>query len=120
MHGMVAAVALIDSNDCSFDGRECGVVWETSTHTHTHTPPSLNIRERSIESAMRRSFIHSLQLRESLLLFLCCYDMQNLELVNAVKAMAERKGCTASQLALAWVHAQGADVFTIPGTKRVK
>lgn len=46
--------------------------------------------------------------------------VQNLELVNAVKAMADRKGCTASQLALAWVHAQGEDVFTIPGTKRVK
>ncbi|KAF6264199.1 oxidoreductase B [Scenedesmus sp. NREL 46B-D3] len=29
-------------------------------------------------------------------------------------------GCSAGQLALAWVHAQGSDVFTIPGTKRVK
>ncbi|KAF8068168.1 aldo-keto reductase 2 [Scenedesmus sp. PABB004] len=45
---------------------------------------------------------------------------KNLELVNAVKAMAARKGCTAGQLALAWVAAQGDDVFTIPGTKRVK
>ena len=32
--------------------------------------------------------------------------------------MAEEKGVTAGQLALAWVHAQGADVFPIPGTKR--
>lgn len=45
---------------------------------------------------------------------------QNLELVNAVKEMAAGKGCSAGQLALAWVHAQGNDVFTIPGTKRVK
>jgi aryl-alcohol dehydrogenase-like predicted oxidoreductase len=31
--------------------------------------------------------------------------------------MAKRKGCTPAQLALAWVHAQGDDVFPIPGTK---
>lgn len=45
---------------------------------------------------------------------------QNLELVEAVKALAAKKGCTAGQLALAWVHAQGEDVFPIPGTKRIK
>jgi aryl-alcohol dehydrogenase-like predicted oxidoreductase len=45
---------------------------------------------------------------------------RNLELVEQVKAMAEDKGVTAGQLALAWVHAQGEDVFPIPGTKRVK
>jgi aryl-alcohol dehydrogenase-like predicted oxidoreductase len=45
---------------------------------------------------------------------------KNLELVEAVKSLASSKGCTAGQLALAWVHAQGDDVFTIPGTKRVK
>jgi aryl-alcohol dehydrogenase-like predicted oxidoreductase len=49
-----------------------------------------------------------------------CLCHQNLELVNAVKEMAAGKGCSAGQLALAWVHAQGNDVFTIPGTKRVK
>jgi len=31
----------------------------------------------------------------------------------------ESRGCTAAQLALAWVHAQGNDVFPIPGTKSV-
>ena len=31
--------------------------------------------------------------------------------------LAAAKGCTPSQLALAWVHAQGEDVFPIPGTK---
>jgi aryl-alcohol dehydrogenase-like predicted oxidoreductase len=40
---------------------------------------------------------------------------QNLELVERMRGMAERKGCTASQLALAWVLAQGPDVVPIPG-----
>jgi aryl-alcohol dehydrogenase-like predicted oxidoreductase len=43
---------------------------------------------------------------------------KNLELVDAVGALAEEKSITAGQLALAWVHAQGDDVFPIPGTKR--
>jgi aryl-alcohol dehydrogenase-like predicted oxidoreductase len=42
----------------------------------------------------------------------------NLRLVEAVRALAAEKGVTASQLALAWVLAQGADVVPIPGTKR--
>ena len=42
----------------------------------------------------------------------------NLQLVEAVRAMAEEKGVTAGQLALAWVLAQGPDVVPIPGTKR--
>ncbi|MGH7249077.1 MAG: aldo/keto reductase, partial [Pseudomonadota bacterium] len=37
-----------------------------------------------------------------------------------VEAIAKEKGCSASQLALAWVMAQGADVVPIPGTKRRK
>ncbi len=43
----------------------------------------------------------------------------NLTLVAAVRELAERKGVTAGQLALAWVLAQGDDVVPIPGTKRV-
>jgi aryl-alcohol dehydrogenase-like predicted oxidoreductase len=42
----------------------------------------------------------------------------NLRLVDAVRAMAQEKGVTAGQLALAWVLAQGEDVVPIPGTKR--
>jgi len=42
----------------------------------------------------------------------------NLELVRRVQAMAKKKGCTASQLALAWVLARGEHVIPIPGTKR--
>lgn len=45
---------------------------------------------------------------------------KNLELVEKVKELAEKKDCTPSQLAIAWVLAQGEDVITIPGTKRVK
>ena len=43
----------------------------------------------------------------------------NLELVEVVKEVAREKGCTPGQVALAWVHAQGEDVFPIPGTKKV-
>ncbi|MCO7221411.1 aldo/keto reductase [Klenkia sp. PcliD-1-E] len=43
----------------------------------------------------------------------------NLRLVDAVRGMAQEKGVTAGQLALAWVMAQGEDVVPIPGTKRV-
>jgi aryl-alcohol dehydrogenase-like predicted oxidoreductase len=45
---------------------------------------------------------------------------QNQRLVDHVKTLAARKGCTPAQLALAWVLAQGDDVVPIPGTKRVK
>jgi aryl-alcohol dehydrogenase-like predicted oxidoreductase len=45
---------------------------------------------------------------------------KNLDLVEKIKQMAEEKGCTPSQLALAWVMAQGEDILPIPGTKRVK
>jgi len=44
--------------------------------------------------------------------------IKNLDLVAAIKAMATAKGCTPSQLALAWVLAQGDDLVPIPGTKR--
>ena len=43
---------------------------------------------------------------------------RNLDLVAAVRTLAEQKGCSAGQLALAWVMAQGDDVVPIPGTKR--
>jgi aryl-alcohol dehydrogenase-like predicted oxidoreductase len=43
---------------------------------------------------------------------------KNLALVERVERMAEEKGCTPAQLALAWVLAQGDDVVPIPGTKR--
>jgi len=45
---------------------------------------------------------------------------KNLKLVEKVKTIAKDKGCTAAQLALAWVMAQGDHIFPIPGTKKVK
>ena len=45
---------------------------------------------------------------------------KNILLVREVEAMADEKGCTTAQLALAWVLAQGEDIVPIPGTKHVK
>jgi aryl-alcohol dehydrogenase-like predicted oxidoreductase len=45
---------------------------------------------------------------------------KNLDLVARVEAVAEKKKCTPSQLALAWLLAQGQDIIPIPGTKRRK
>lgn len=44
---------------------------------------------------------------------------KNLELVRRIEALAQQKRCTPSQLALAWVLAQGEDIVPIPGTKRI-
>jgi aryl-alcohol dehydrogenase-like predicted oxidoreductase len=45
---------------------------------------------------------------------------KNLELVERVKEIADEKGATPGQLALAWVLAQGDDIVPIPGTTKVK
>ena len=45
---------------------------------------------------------------------------KNLDLVGRIEKLAAAKGCTVSQLALAWVLAQGDDLAPIPGTKRRK
>jgi aryl-alcohol dehydrogenase-like predicted oxidoreductase len=44
---------------------------------------------------------------------------RNLELAEQVKAIAAAKGCTASQLALAWLLAQWDRIVPIPGTRRI-
>ena len=43
---------------------------------------------------------------------------KNLDLVQEIEAMAQEKGCMPSQLALAWLLAQGEDIVPIPGTKK--
>jgi aryl-alcohol dehydrogenase-like predicted oxidoreductase len=43
---------------------------------------------------------------------------RNLDLVERVEAIAERKHCTPAQLALAWLLALGEDIVPIPGTKQ--
>jgi len=45
---------------------------------------------------------------------------KNLDLVKRIERIAREKGCTPSQLALAWVLHRGGDIVPIPGTKRVK
>jgi len=44
---------------------------------------------------------------------------KNRALVERLEVVAEEKGCTPAQLALAWLAAQGADVIPIPGTKQI-
>ena len=43
---------------------------------------------------------------------------RNLDLVERIREIATQKSCTPSQLALAWLLAQGEDIVPIPGTKR--
>ena len=43
---------------------------------------------------------------------------KNLEIVQQIEEIAEKKGCKPSELAIAWVLAQGEDIVPIPGTKR--
>ena len=45
---------------------------------------------------------------------------KNLVLVEKFKELAAKKNCTAGQLALAWLMAQGPDIIPIPGTKKIK
>ena len=45
---------------------------------------------------------------------------RNLKLIEKVKILATEKGCSPSQLAIAWVLAQGKDIITIPGTKHIQ
>lgn len=45
---------------------------------------------------------------------------KNLDLVNTITRLAEKRGYTAGQLTLAWVMAQGEDFIPIPGTTKVK
>jgi aryl-alcohol dehydrogenase-like predicted oxidoreductase len=44
----------------------------------------------------------------------------NLRIVDRLKEVAERKGCTLSQLALAWLLTKGDDVVPIVGTKHTR
>jgi len=44
---------------------------------------------------------------------------KNLRILDAVKALADVKGCTPAQLALAWCLSQGQDIVPIPGTKKL-
>lgn len=45
---------------------------------------------------------------------------KNVDLVRNFAALATKKGCSLPQLAIAWLLAQGDDIFPIPGTKKIK
>ncbi|WP_419961794.1 aldo/keto reductase [Psychrobacillus sp. BM2] len=45
---------------------------------------------------------------------------KNLEVVSLIEKLATQKGCTAAQLGLAWLLAQGDHIVPIPGTKRLE
>lgn len=45
---------------------------------------------------------------------------KNVLIVNQFKSLADKKGCTITQLALAWLLKQGDDIIPIPGTKKIK
>jgi aryl-alcohol dehydrogenase-like predicted oxidoreductase len=45
---------------------------------------------------------------------------KNLRLVDQLAGVAKRKGVTPAQLTLAWLMAQGEDIFPIPGTTKVE
>ncbi len=45
---------------------------------------------------------------------------KNVKLVSQFKELADKKGCTTSQLAIAWLMKQGDDIIPIPGTKKIK
>ncbi|KAJ2082125.1 hypothetical protein H4R24_001821 [Coemansia sp. RSA 988] len=48
------------------------------------------------------------------------YVSRNLALAQEFKSIAEKRGCTTSQLALAWVLAQEPNLIVIPGTRKIK
>ncbi|KAL2797988.1 NADP-dependent oxidoreductase domain-containing protein [Aspergillus keveii] len=52
--------------------------------------------------------------------FLPANREQNVKAVSTFKELADKKGCSVSQLALAWLLNQGDDILPIPGTKKIK
>jgi aryl-alcohol dehydrogenase-like predicted oxidoreductase len=44
---------------------------------------------------------------------------ENAKIVNQFKILADQKGCTSSQLAIAWLLKQGENIIPIPGTKKI-
>ena len=45
---------------------------------------------------------------------------KNVDLATRVQSLAKEKGCTAAQLALAWLLARGEDIFPIPGSTKAE
>ncbi|KAI9119531.1 hypothetical protein K1719_009407 [Acacia pycnantha] len=69
-------------------------------------------------------YVHRIDTRVPIeLTYLPRFQPENLDhnktIFERIDEMATRKGCTPSQLALAWVHHQGKDVCPIPGTTKI-
>jgi aryl-alcohol dehydrogenase-like predicted oxidoreductase len=58
--------------------------------------------------------------RASMLRFSAEKYPKNLNSVNQIVKLAKKERCTAGQLTLAWLMAQGDDTIPIPGTKKIK
>lgn len=67
---------------------------------------------------------YNLSMCVNLLQYMPRYQPENLQqnqaIFERVSELATKKGCTPSQLALAWVHHQGKDVCPIPGTTKIE
>ncbi|KAH8162628.1 hypothetical protein CIB48_g5618 [Xylaria polymorpha] len=68
----------------------------------------------------QESLAHEGDFRSTLPRFSGANFEANVKLVSQFKALADRKGCTPAQLAIAWLLKQGEDIIPIPGTKRIK
>lgn len=73
-----------------------------------------------ITNALKIDELGGNDFRKTLPRFSDAYKDNNEHLAEAFAALASQKNCTAAQLALAWVLAQGDDIIPIPGTKRRK
>lgn len=73
-----------------------------------------------ITNTLKLDELGSNDFRKTLPRFGDSYKNNNEQLAGAFAALASQKSCTAAQLALAWVLAQGEDIIPIPGTKKTK
>jgi aryl-alcohol dehydrogenase-like predicted oxidoreductase len=73
-----------------------------------------------ITNALNVDELGSGDFRKTLPRFSDDYKDNNMQLAHAFAALAAQKLCTAAQLAIAWVLAQGDDIIPIPGTKKTK
>ncbi|KAI3868995.1 hypothetical protein MKX03_015952 [Papaver bracteatum] len=97
--------------------------------TDTTVPIEIGLSEASASTIRRAHVVHpitvvqlewSLWSRDNLPRFQPENLEQNKHIFERVNELAQKKGCSPSQLALAWVHHQGTDVCPIPGTTKVE
>ena len=79
----------------------------------TGLPPRADAQAQACAPALLAAIVPSARFRYTV-------SLDEARMGEWVKALAAKKGVTPSQLALAWVLAQGEDIVPIPGTKRRK